>query len=145
MILVLPPSRFLLIGCLLVAGASRATSSSQLPGWQPDGSVLLPNQWSLKPAGRQVPIGDFPLNLALHRDGRHAAVLHCGWGQHEVRIVEVKTGRAVSQAALDEAFYGLAWSGDGATLFVSGAGTEVVHAFTFTDGYLSAGGDSGLG
>lgn len=138
MILVLPPSRFLLIGCLLVAGASRATSSSQLPGWQPDGSVLLPNQWSLKPAGRQVPIGDFPLNLALHRDGRHAAVLHCGWGQHEVRIVEVKTGRAVSQAALDEAFYGLAWSGDGATLFVSGAGTEVVHAFTFTDGYLSA-------
>ena len=138
MILVLPPSRLVLVFGLLLAVASRATPPAQLPGWQPDGSVLLPNQWSLKPAGRQVPVGDFPLNLALHRDGRHAAVLHCGWGQHEVRIVEVKTGRAVSQVALEEAFYGLAWSGDGRTLFVSGAGAEVVHAFDFADGYLSA-------
>ncbi|MFM9078874.1 MAG: hypothetical protein ACKOTE_01855, partial [Opitutaceae bacterium] len=97
---VLPFRRFVVIGALAFAGASRAAPPAQLPGWQPDGSVLLPNQWSLKPAGRQIPVGDFPLNVALHRDGRHAAVLHCGWGQHEVRIVEVKTGRAISQAAL---------------------------------------------
>ena len=136
--LLFPVHRFVVIGALAFAAVSRAAPPAQLPGWQPDGSVLLPNQWSLKPAGRQIPVGDFPLNVALHRDGRHAAVLHCGWGQHEVRIVEVKTGRAISQAALDEAFYGLAWSGDGSTLFVSGAGSEVVHVFQFADGYLSA-------
>ncbi len=28
--------------------------------------VLLPNQWSLRPAGRQVPLGDFPVNIAMH-------------------------------------------------------------------------------
>ncbi|MFA6047121.1 MAG: SMP-30/gluconolactonase/LRE family protein, partial [Phycisphaerales bacterium] len=105
---------------------------------QRDGSVLLPNQWSLRPVGRQVNVGDFPANVALHPAGTWAAVLHCGWGQHEVRILEVKTARLVAQVALPEAFYGLAWSPDGGALYVSGAGTEAVHAFEFKDGYLSA-------
>ncbi len=109
-----------------------------LPGLQRDGSVLLPNQWSLRPAGKQIPVGDFPVNVAVHPGGTFAAVLHSGWGQHEVRILNVKTGQPVAQVALAEAFYGLVWSGDGKTLFASGAGTEVVHAFAFADGFLSA-------
>src|SRR5690242_5732750 len=48
------------------------------PGRKPDGSVLLPNQWSLNPAGRQVELGDFPVNIAVHPAGRFAAVLHTG-------------------------------------------------------------------
>ncbi len=109
-----------------------------LPGLQPDGSVLLPNQWSLRPVGRQVPVGDFPVNIAMHPGGRFAAVLHCGWGQHEIRILDLKSGRPVSQVNLPEAFYGLAWAPDGKQLFASGAGAEVIHAFAFADGYLSA-------
>ncbi len=109
-----------------------------LPGLQGDGSVLLPNQWSLRPVGRQIPVGDFPVNVALHPGGTFAAVIHSGWGQHEVRILNVKTGQPVSQVALEEAFYGLAWSPDGRKLFASGAGTEVIHAFEFADGFLSA-------
>ncbi|MFM1746449.1 MAG: hypothetical protein RLZZ188_115 [Verrucomicrobiota bacterium] len=134
----LRPFWSLLLGMVFAAGsAAGSTKPVDLPGWRPDGSVLLPNQWALKPVGRQVPVGDFPLNIAPHPDGRHAAVLHCGWGQHEVRVVEVKSGKLISQAALDEAFYGLAWSADGTSLHVSGAGSEVVHVFRFADGYLS--------
>src|SRR5882672_10419298 len=107
--------------------------AATLPGLQPDGSVLLPNQWSLRPVGRQLNVGDFPVNVALHPGGTFAAVLHSGWGQHEVRILDVKNGRPVSQAALAEAFYGLAWSPDGKQLFASGAGSEVIHAFDFAD------------
>jgi DNA-binding beta-propeller fold protein YncE len=44
----------------------------------------------------------------------------------------------VSQVALEEAFYGLAWSPDGQTLYTSGAGTEVIHAFAFSEGLLAA-------
>src|SRR5664279_3430875 len=47
----------------------------ELPGQKPDGSVLLTNQWSLRPAGKQVELGDFPINVAVHPDGRFAAVL----------------------------------------------------------------------
>src|ERR1700716_3918676 len=64
-----------------------------LPGLQPGGHVLLPNQWSLRPAGKQVPLGDFPVNLALHPTGRWAAVLHAGHGTHEVQIVDLQKGK----------------------------------------------------
>jgi YVTN family beta-propeller protein len=116
-------------------GAARPAVT--LPGLQRDGSVLLPNQWSLRPVGKQIPVGDFPVNVALHPGGAFAAVLHSGYSQHEVRIIELKTARVVSQVALEEAFYGLAWSPDGRRLFASGGSAEVVHAFEFKDGYLN--------
>jgi YVTN family beta-propeller protein len=119
------------------AGVGRA-ATPELPGLQRDGSVLLPNQWSLRPVGKQLAVGDFPVNIALHPDGKFAAVLHSGWGQHEVRILDIKTGQPVSQVALAESFYGLAWSPDGRRLFVSGGGAEVIHVFEFKDGYLAA-------
>src|SRR5450631_4013087 len=49
-----------------------------LPGVQPDGSIRLPNQWSLRPAGKQMTLGDFPVNLALHPEGKFLAALHAG-------------------------------------------------------------------
>jgi DNA-binding beta-propeller fold protein YncE len=107
-----------------------------LPGVQDDGTVLLPNQWSLQPAGKQITLGDFPVNLALHPDGRWLAALHCGYGEHEVVVVDLKRQKVVSRAALDQAFYGLCFSPDGARLFASGGEHEVVHAFDFADGYL---------
>lgn len=112
-------------------------ASAVLPGLQRDGSVLLPNQWSLHPAGAQLPVGDFPVNLAIHPGGRYAAVLHSGYGQHEIRIIDLAHRREVSQVALSESFYGLTWSPDGEHLFASGAGAEVIHAFAFRDGLLS--------
>jgi DNA-binding beta-propeller fold protein YncE len=133
-------------GCLafVVAGLSLCTSADAesraltiLPGLQHDGSVLLPNQWSLRPAGRQVVVGDFPANLALHPGGRYAAVLHCGYSQHEIRILDLVSGQQVSQVALNESFYGLAWSPDGRHLYASGATFETVHAFAFADGLLA--------
>lgn len=121
-----------------VALPAMTNPGATLPGLQLDGSVLLPNQWSLRPVGRHTPVGDFPVNIALHPGGAFAAVLHSGWGQHEVRILDVKTGKPVSQVALGETFYGVAWSPDGKQLFASGAGAEVIHAFAFADGFLSA-------
>ena len=131
------PLGFLVVLSLLVNPAIHAAAPT-LPGLQRDGSVLLPNQWSLRPVGKQIVVGDFPIHVALHPDGVYAAVLHSGWGQHEVRIVDVKSGQPVSQVALQESFYGLAWSPDGKKLYASGAGAEVVHAFDFHAGYLSA-------
>jgi DNA-binding beta-propeller fold protein YncE len=107
-----------------------------VPGSKSDGSVLLPNQWSLRPVGKQILLGDFPVNVAVHPAGRFAAVLHCGNGTHEIVVVDLKEDKIISRAALNEAFYGLSFSADGKTIFCSGAGDEVVHRFNFADGYL---------
>ncbi|HEY5914363.1 MAG TPA: beta-propeller fold lactonase family protein [Verrucomicrobiae bacterium] len=107
------------------------------PGNKPDGSVLLPNQWSLRPAGREVDLGDFPVNIAVHPAGRFAAVLHAGYGAHQIMVIDVTTAAVVSRTGLNEAFYGLEFSPDGKRVFCSGAGNEVVHSFEFRDGSLT--------
>ncbi len=122
---------------ILAAGRAHSVPATMLPGFQRDGSVLLPNQWSLRPAGKQIQVGDFPVNVALHPGGVFAAVLHSGYSQHEVRILDLAHGRCVSQVMLENTFYGLAWSPDGSALYASGGGDEVIHAFDFKDGYLS--------
>ena len=109
---------------------------SSLPGKQADGSVLLPNQWSLQPAGRQVELGDFPVNIAVHPSGRFAALVESGYSQHEIVIVDVAKARIASRINMHEAFYGLEFSADGRQLFCSGAGDEVVHEFDFNEGNL---------
>jgi len=110
----------------------------RLPGMQAGGQILLPTQWSLKPAGEQVKLGDFPVNIALHPARPWAAILHAGYGEHQVMIVDLERRKVHSRVALNQSFYGLCFSGDGTRLYASGAEDEVVHSFTFEDGYLSA-------
>src|SRR5271156_3916176 len=92
-------------------------ASISLPGQRPDGSVLLPNQWSLRPMGRQIELGDFPVNIAVHPQGRFVAVLHSGYSHHGVMVVDVVAERVVTNALLEEAFYGKEFSHDGSRLF----------------------------
>jgi DNA-binding beta-propeller fold protein YncE len=109
----------------------------ELPGTRPDGSVLLPNQWSLHPVGDQIPLGDFPVNIAVHPDSRYAAILHAGYGQHEIVVVDLRLRRVESRAPLAETFYGLEFSRDGQRLYCSGASAETVQLFRFAEGRLT--------
>ncbi|HEY3787369.1 MAG TPA: beta-propeller fold lactonase family protein, partial [Urbifossiella sp.] len=109
-----------------------------LPGLNQEGYVQLPNQWRLKPVGRHLELGDFPVNIAIHPTGQYAAVLHAGYRDHEVVIVDLNKARTrvLSRVTVDQAFYGLAWSPEGKQLFASGGEFEVVHVFDFEQGYL---------
>jgi DNA-binding beta-propeller fold protein YncE len=109
-----------------------------LPGVRADGSVQLPNQWQLRPAGLQFEVGIFPVQLVLHPSGRWLAVLHAGYGEHEVLVVDLRDRmKTVCRQHLDQAFYGLCFSPDGKALFASGGEYEVVHRFDFADGILT--------
>jgi sugar lactone lactonase YvrE len=77
------------------------------------------------------------VNLALHPGGQWLAVLHAGYGVHEIVVVNLKRQRISCRVPIDQSFYGLCFSGDGRTLLASGAEYEVVHAFTFEEGLLS--------
>jgi YVTN family beta-propeller protein len=112
-----------------------------LPGLRADGFVQLPNQWSLKPAGRHLEVGDLPVNIALHPTGEFAAVLCTGYGTHEILIVDLnpERTRVLSRVQIDQGFYGLTWSNDGRQIFASGGEHEVVNVFDFDKGYLTKG------
>ena len=130
------------VALLTTAGTGRdadPAAKRMLPGLQPDGFVLLPNQWKLRPTGTQTELGDFPVHAELHPSGQWLAVLHAGFGEHEIVILALRGAkpRVVSRARVDQAFYGLTFSSDGTALFASGGEYEVVHRFEFADGYLN--------
>ncbi len=112
------------------------TQPIRLPGLQAAGNILLPNQWSLRPAGKQIKLGDFPVNIALHPTQAWAAILHAGYGDHEVVLVDLKRNRVASRVTLDQTFYGLCFDPAGEKLFASGGEFEVVHQFSFREGLL---------
>ena len=120
----------------LTSGLAAEVPAPRTPGPQPDGSVILPNQWSLRPAGSQVGVGDFPAAIAMHPNGRHAVVLHCGHGPHELAVLDVVERKLLSQTRLEESFQGLAFSRDGDRLWVSGGAAETLLRFRFVDGTL---------
>ena len=101
------------------------------PGKQPDGSVLLPNMWSLRPAGTQVDVADFPVNIAIHPDGKFAAILHAGNSAHEIQILDIHAAKIIQSVKIEEAFYGLEFAHSGNRLYASGAGNEVIRCFEF--------------
>jgi DNA-binding beta-propeller fold protein YncE len=109
-----------------------------LPGLLADGFIQLPNQWKLHPTGRQIEVGNFPVNLAVHPSGQYLAVLHAGWGDHEIMIIDLNKAKqkVVSRVSVDQTFYGLCFSPDGRRLYASGGEFEVVHEFDFNRGLL---------
>jgi YVTN family beta-propeller protein len=115
----------------------REAFQRKLPGMQAGGQTLLSNQWSLRPAGKRVLLGDFPVNIAVHPQAPYAAVLHSGYGQHEIMIVDLAGSTIVSRVVLPQCFYGISFDAEGKRVFASGGEHEVVHQFRFADGYLS--------
>jgi DNA-binding beta-propeller fold protein YncE len=123
------------------ADQGRMTADSRkrmLPGLESSGMIRLPNQWALQPAGKQIPLGDFPVNLTLHPSGRWLAVLHAGYGTHEVAVVALQGNaqKIVCRVPIDQTFYGLCFAPDGKTLYASGGEQEVVHVWDFEDGTI---------
>lgn len=128
----------------VIAASAGALCSAQaqpanriLPGVQPDGSVLLHNQWSIRPAGDSAPLGEFPVNMAVDPSGRYAAVLHAGYGQHEIRIIDLAARRTTAIKPVTETFQGIAFSPDGRMLICGGGSEPVLHIFSFDSGSLS--------
>src|SRR5271157_1245549 len=115
----------------------RTKPQTTWPGLTHAGTVLLPNGWSLKPAGRQTRLGDFPVQMAVHPSEPVLAILHAGYGEHEVVTASAETGKIIGRVALPETFAGLAWSADGKQLFVGGGFDNRIYRFDHAGGLLS--------
>jgi YVTN family beta-propeller protein len=107
------------------------------PGMNRAGTVVLPNGWSLKPAGRQVRLGDLPVQIAVHPTEPVLAILHAGYGEHEVVTASATTGKIIGRVSFPSSFSGLVWSGDGKRLFVGGGFDDKIYRFECADGLLS--------
>ena len=87
---------------LLLAAASglAAPQAAQRPGPVGEGVTLLPNGWRIAPAGGHLDVGDLPLAMAVHPDGRHVVISNNGWSKPSLRVGDLKRRQVVQKLAL---------------------------------------------
>jgi len=104
-----------------------ATPASTRPGPRPGGAVLLHDGWTIRPLGRSVDVGTFPMAV-VPLPGHRAAVLLCGFAEEGIDVVDVAAGTR-TRLRMPKAWLGLAASADGKTLYASGGADNVVRVF----------------
>jgi len=92
--------------------------------------VLLPNGWSLSPAGKVLPLGDLPMNLVASPSGRYFAVSNNGYSRQTIMLLDTQSDTLVSEAEIMKSWYGLAFNKSETRLYASGGNdnTVVVYA-----------------
>ncbi len=82
--------------------------------------VLLPNGWSLTPAGKVVKLGDLPLNMAISNDGKYIAVTNNGVSTQTIQLIDAKTHAVICTKEIAKSWLGLKFSQDSKYLYASG-------------------------
>jgi YVTN family beta-propeller protein len=131
--------RYLLVGTVIIFAAASGLGADRLPG--PHGSEgITPGNWTLTPAGAQIPIGDRPMGAALSPDGRYLAISNDGQGVQSLALVDT-AARAVVQTipynSPDALYVGVAWTPDGRRLFASAGDNNLIRAYETRDGRLT--------
>ncbi len=113
----------------VLAGCTASQPAGPAPGELATGAVRLPNGWQLTPAGRQIPLGDLPLNLVVAPGGQLAAVTNNGYGPNTIQLLDAATGRILDQQTVPAAWVGLAFGAQNRTLYASGGESNRIHCF----------------
>src|SRR3954452_8373479 len=69
---------------------------------------LLPNGWTISPAGDQIGLTDLPLNILPLDGGRLALVATSGYNAHELSLVDLVERKVIDKETVRQSWYGLA-------------------------------------
>ncbi|QDA58974.1 bifunctional YncE family protein/alkaline phosphatase family protein [Hymenobacter jejuensis] len=100
--------------------------------------ILLPNGWSLSPAGTSLPLGDLPLNMQLSRSGQLLAVTNNGQSRQSIQLIDPKSGTLLDEKTIRKSWYGLKFSADGKKLYASGGNDNVIVVYPVVNKKLGA-------
>jgi len=88
----------------------------------------------LDPVGEAIELGSMPLAMALAPGGEKIAVVLSGWREQGLQIVDVKSRHVLQTLPQEAAFFGVAFSGNGKEIYVSGGNADSVYCYTWKDG-----------
>ncbi len=94
-----------------------------------ENGFLLPNGWTISPAGDQVPLTDLPLNIIPLSDGRRALAATSGFNEHDLSVIDLVNKKVVAKEQVRQSWFGLAVDEKGGRLWWSGGGADLLHAY----------------
>ncbi|ANE53421.1 bifunctional YncE family protein/alkaline phosphatase family protein [Flavisolibacter tropicus] len=98
--------------------------------------VRLPNGWHLSPAGRSLPLGDLPLNLALSPSKKWLAVTNNGQSVQSLQLINAKAEKIVDNVVIPKSWYGLKFSSDEKFLYASGGNDNWILQYAIENNRL---------
>jgi len=99
--------------------------------------VMLPNGWSLTPAGRSLALGDLPLNIAVAPSGKLLAITNNGQSTQTIQLIDARNEKVLHSVEIPKSFYGLKFSGDGRSLYASGGNDNVIWKYAVAGNRLA--------
>ncbi|MEI7423671.1 MAG: bifunctional YncE family protein/alkaline phosphatase family protein [Prolixibacteraceae bacterium] len=93
------------------------------------GRVSLPNGWKLTPVGKQLPVGDLPLNIAVAPSGKILAITNNGQSDQCIHLVDAEKMQLLDSIIIAKGWLGLTFSKDGKYLYASGGNDNWIMRF----------------
>ena len=125
--------KLLFLGVMLFAFAANAQNlNDQLNSKR----IILPNGWSLSPAGRSVELGDLPLNIAVSESEKFIAVTNNGQSTQTIQLIDPKTEKVLDKVEIPKSFYGLEFSKDDRFLYASGGNDNWILKYEIANSKL---------
>jgi YVTN family beta-propeller protein len=119
----------------LAAVPAPADNKPRFPG-PTDKGFLLPNGWTITPAGRQVTLTDLPLNILPLPDGKRALVATSGFNRHELSLIDLTSARVVTRQGVAQSWFGLGLEPKQGKVWWSGGGADLLHTFDLSGSKL---------
>lgn len=99
-------------------------------------TVTLPNGWSLSPAGRSLPLGDLPLNMAVSSSKKWIAVTNNGQSKQSLQLIDVKKELILDSIEIAKSWLGLKFSSDEKYLFAAGGNDNWILQYAIENNKL---------
>ena len=100
--------------------------------------IQLPNGWDLTPVGKQIQLGDLPLNITVSHNKKLLAITNNGQSTQSIQLIDAVTEKELSTAVMGKSWYGLKFSADDKFLFASGGNDNTIVKFAIIQNKLKA-------
>lgn len=119
-------TKLFFLGAVLLASQTFAQTLTDNPKAK---QVLLPNGWSLSPAGRSLQLGDLPLNIQISPNHQLLAVTNNGQSTQSIQLIDPKAEKILDEKPIGTSWYGLSFSANSKKLYVSGGNDNIILVY----------------
>ena len=98
--------------------------------------VTLPNGWKLTPVGKQLPLGDLPLNIAVSPSKKLAAITNNGESDQTIQLIDIEHEVVLDSVIIGKAWLGLTFSDDGKYIYASGGNDNIIIRYSIINNRL---------
>lgn len=103
-----------------------------MPGKKNSG-ILLPNGWSLTPAGRSITLGDLPLNMAVSKSKKYIAVTNNGYSDQSIQLVDAVLEKVLDSVIIPKSWYGLKFTNSDKYLYASSGNDNQILKYALSN------------